>query len=99
MPATPGRGCTRRCGGSASVWCSAACSRSGTCGGGVVAGPDELAGFSEYVAARQRALLRTAYLLTGHRQDAEDLVQVTLVKVVPHWARLHGDPDAYVRTV
>ena len=61
--------------------------------------PDSAAGFTEYVAARQTALLRTAYLLTGHRQDAEDLVQVTLVKVVPHWSKLHGDPDAYVRTV
>ena len=62
-------------------------------------GRDAAAGFAEYVAARQTALLRTAYLLTGHRQDAEDLVQMTLVKVVPHWSRLHGDPDAYVRTV
>ena len=30
-------------------------------------------GFEDYVAARQAGLLRTAYLLTGHRQDAEDL--------------------------
>jgi len=64
-----------------------------------VPAPDAAAGFTEYVAARQTALLRTAYLLTGHRQDAEDLVQVTLVKVVPHWSKLHGNPDAYVRTV
>ncbi|MGZ5403078.1 MAG: SigE family RNA polymerase sigma factor [Nocardioides sp.] len=64
-----------------------------------MAAAKDVAGFSEYVAARQSALLRTAYLLTGHRQDAEDLVQMTLVKVVPHWKKLHGDPDAYVRTV
>lgn len=64
-----------------------------------MAGRDDAAGFGEYVAARQAGLLRTAYLLTGHRQDAEDLVQATLVKVVPHWARLRGDPDGYVRTV
>ncbi len=64
-----------------------------------MAGRDDVAGFGEYVAARQAGLLRTAYLLTGHRQDAEDLVQATLVKVVPHWRRLHGDPDGYVRTV
>jgi RNA polymerase sigma-70 factor (sigma-E family) len=56
-------------------------------------------GFEEYVAARQAALLRTAYLLTGHRHDAEDLVQTALVKVVPHWHRIEGDPDPYVRTV
>ena len=57
------------------------------------------AGFEEYVAARQAGLLRTAYLLTGHRQDAEDLVQQSLVKVVPHWHRIDGDPDPYVRRV
>ena len=64
-----------------------------------MAGHDAGAGFADYVAARQAALLRTAYLLTGHRQDAEDLVQVALIKTVPHWARLDGDPDAYVRRV
>lgn len=55
--------------------------------------------FEEFVAARQQALLRTAYLLTGHRQDAEDLVQVALVMAVPHWHRLSGDPEAYVRRI
>lgn len=58
-------------------------------------------GFSGYVAARQRALLRTAGLLTGDSQSAEDLVQTALVKVWPHWVRVAraGDPDAYVRRV
>lgn len=56
-------------------------------------------GFEQYVAARQAGLLRTAYLLTGHRHDAEDLVQSALMKVVPHWHRIEGDPDAYVRRV
>jgi RNA polymerase sigma-70 factor (sigma-E family) len=55
--------------------------------------------FEEYVAARMPALLRTAYLLTGHPHDAEDLVQATLVKVVPAWKRIAGNPDAYVRRV
>jgi RNA polymerase sigma-70 factor (sigma-E family) len=55
--------------------------------------------FEEFVAARQQALLRTAYLLTGHRQDAEDLVQTTLIKAVPHWQRISGDPEAYVRRI
>lgn len=55
--------------------------------------------FTEYVLARQGALLRTAYLLTGHAQDAEDLVQVALVKVVPQWRRIADDPDPYVRRV
>jgi RNA polymerase sigma-70 factor (sigma-E family) len=55
--------------------------------------------FEEFVAARQQALLRTAYLLTGHRQDAEDLVQTALIKAVPHWHRISGDPEAYVRRI
>ena len=55
--------------------------------------------FEEYVAARRGALLRTAYLLTGHREDAEDLVQVALVKVVPRWSRIASDPEPYVRRV
>ncbi len=64
-----------------------------------MAAPEAPRGFEEYVAARQNGLLRTAYLLTGHRQDAEDLVQQALVKVVAHWHRIDGDPDPYVRQV
>lgn len=56
-------------------------------------------GFAEFVLARQAALLRTAYLLTGQAQDAEDLVQTTLVKVVPQWRRIRDDPEPYVRRV
>ena len=56
-------------------------------------------GFTEFVVARQAALLRTAYLLTGHAQDAEDLVQATLVKVVPQWRRIRDNPEPYVRRV
>jgi RNA polymerase sigma-70 factor (sigma-E family) len=63
---------------------------------------DGPAGFHEYVAARQTALIRGAFLLTGDWQVAEDLVQSALVRVWPHWRRItrHGtDPDAYVRRV
>lgn len=56
-------------------------------------------GFTEYVTARHAALLRTAYLLTGHAQDAEDLVQSALVKVVPQWHRIAENPEPYVRRV
>ncbi|MFC4148890.1 SigE family RNA polymerase sigma factor [Micromonospora mangrovi] len=59
-------------------------------------------GFREYVVARQAALLRTARLLTGDWQQAEDLVQTALMKVWPHWRRLTAegeDPDGYVRRV
>jgi RNA polymerase sigma-70 factor (sigma-E family) len=56
-------------------------------------------GFEEFVAARRPALLRTAYLLTGSHADAEDLVQVTLVKAVSHWRRIAERPEPYVRQV
>lgn len=60
---------------------------------------EEPAGFEEFVAARRAALLRSAYLLTGDHQDAEDLVQVALVKAVPHWHRIADHPEPYVRRI
>jgi RNA polymerase sigma-70 factor (sigma-E family) len=62
---------------------------------------EEPQGFRDYVAARQRALLRIALMLTGHQHTAEDLVQATLERVWPRWERIvrAGDPDRYVRRV
>ncbi len=56
-------------------------------------------GFESFVAARRQALLRTAYLLTGQHEDAEDLVQVALVKAVPHWKKIAASPEPYVRKI
>jgi RNA polymerase sigma-70 factor (sigma-E family) len=58
-------------------------------------------GFRAFVAARQRALLRSAWLLTGDWQSAEDLVQTALVRAWPHWRRLRDaeHAEAYVRRV
>jgi RNA polymerase sigma-70 factor (sigma-E family) len=57
-------------------------------------------GFTEWAAGCQRALLRSAYLLTGDLHRAEDLVQEALVKVAMRWRRLQdGNPTAYARTV
>ena len=58
-------------------------------------------GFRDYVAARQRALLGTARMLTGDEHTAEDLVQAALERVWPRWEGVvrSGDPDAYVRKV
>jgi DNA-directed RNA polymerase specialized sigma24 family protein len=55
--------------------------------------------FSEYVAVRQRALLRTAYVLTGNHHAAEDLVQTALARVYLSWNRIRDKQalDAYVR--
>jgi RNA polymerase sigma-70 factor (sigma-E family) len=63
-----------------------------------LAGPDDH-GFREYVATRSRALLRTAYLLTGNKADAEDLVQAALAKTYLAWDRIEdrGALDGYVR--
>jgi len=57
--------------------------------------------FRAYVAARSPALLRTAYLLTGTRPDAEDLLQTALAKTYLSWDRIRDREavDGYVRRV
>src|ERR1700754_585362 len=55
--------------------------------------------FSDFVAARSHALFRTALALTGHRQQAEDLLQTVLIRGARHWPRIRsGAPEAYLRT-
>ena len=54
--------------------------------------------FEEFVAARFPALVRTARLLVGDPSSAEDLVQDALMRCVPVWSRIEGDPEGYVRT-
>ena len=57
--------------------------------------------FREYVASRHAALYRVALLLTGHREDAEDLLQTALTKLALRWNRLarSASADAYVRKI
>ena len=57
--------------------------------------------FRDFVAARQGALFRVALLLTGDREDAEDLLQAALAKLALHWGRLarREAADAYVRKI
>ena len=59
------------------------------------------ADFAAYLAARQPSLLRTAYLLTGNRHDAEDLVQIAFAKLYLSWdkVRNQGSIDGYVRRI
>ena len=53
-----------------------------------------------FVAARGTALSRTAYLLTGDRHAAEDLVQETYVEMVRQWSRVErANPEPYVRRI
>ena len=55
--------------------------------------------FDQWVAARGQSLLRLGYLLTGSRQDAEDIVADVLSRALPRWSRScdGGDPGPDVR--
>lgn len=53
--------------------------------------------FDDFVRTRSDALLRTAYLLTGDRHAAEDLVQEVLEQVFVRWRRIRSTPEAYAR--
>ncbi len=57
--------------------------------------------FSDFVAARADHLYRQAWLLTGNRPAAEDLVQAALTKAFAAWTRVRraDDPVAYVHGV
>jgi RNA polymerase sigma-70 factor (sigma-E family) len=66
--------------------------------GGLV-DPEGVATFDEFVAARSRALLRTAYLLTHDHALAEDLLQTSLAKAWFAWKRVDGEPERYVRKI
>ena len=57
--------------------------------------------FSDFVAARADHLYRQAWLLTGTRPAAEDLVQTALTKAYAAWSRVRraDDPVAYVHGV
>jgi RNA polymerase sigma-70 factor (sigma-E family) len=61
--------------------------------------PQAGATFDEFVAARSRALLRTAYLLTHDHALAEDLLQTALAKAWFAWRRIDGNPEPYVRRI
>ena len=55
--------------------------------------------FASYVAARRPALLRWARAVAGDPHSAEDLLQDSLVRVLPRWdgIREGAAADAYVR--
>jgi RNA polymerase sigma-70 factor (sigma-E family) len=56
--------------------------------------------FEDWARARQQRLVRSAYLMTGDFQRAEDLVQEALIRAAQRWETLRdGEPDAWVRTV
>jgi RNA polymerase sigma-70 factor (sigma-E family) len=57
--------------------------------------------FAEFVRAHSATLFRTAYLITGDYQRAEDLLQTTLVRVYERWPRVAAmdRPVGYARKV
>ena len=61
----------------------------------------EASDFARFVEAREAALRRTAWLLTGDWGLAEDLVQTALARSWPRWERIRrrDDPEVYVRRV
>jgi RNA polymerase sigma-70 factor (sigma-E family) len=57
-------------------------------------------GFGEFVTGALPGLLRFGHVLTGRREEAEDLAQEALAKCLRRWSRVSADdPLAYVRRV
>ncbi|MBU2664386.1 SigE family RNA polymerase sigma factor [Actinoplanes bogorensis] len=54
-------------------------------------------GFDDFVRSRSTGLLRVAFLLTGDRHAAEDLLQEVLEQMYVRWRRIEGAPEAYAR--
>lgn len=59
---------------------------------------DQLA-FDAFVRETSDRLLRTAYLLSGDRGHAEDLVQTALLRTARRWSTARQEPAAYTRRV
>ena len=58
------------------------------------------ASFDDFVLSRGDSLWRSAWLLTGDAQLAEDLVQTALAKAWPKWERVGPDGfEPYVRRI
>ncbi len=58
---------------------------------------DQKRTFEEFVLGQSTALLRVAYLLTGDRHQAEDLLQGVLERMYARWKRVTDNPNAYAR--
>lgn len=59
--------------------------------------PAEEAAFSLFVRESGDRLLRHARLLIGDDGEAEDALQVALLRLTRHWSRHLDSPEAYVR--
>lgn len=52
--------------------------------------------FEHFMAARWHPLVRAAYVLTGNRQDAEDIAQTALTNAYSVWPRIRNADDVTV---
>lgn len=61
----------------------------------------DVTAFSEFVEARSSSLFRTAYLMVGDHQLAQDLLQEALVKTLVAWPRLRdrSNLESYTRRI
>jgi RNA polymerase sigma factor (sigma-70 family) len=59
--------------------------------------PTDEQAFAAFVRLRGDALLRYARLLVSDPAEAEDVLQVALMRVVRHWPKRLEAPEAYVR--
>jgi RNA polymerase sigma-70 factor (sigma-E family) len=66
---------------------------------GFGAEPRERDEFERFARRVSGVLLRSAYLLTRDREDAEDLLQATLFRVARRWESIAASPDAYAYRV
>jgi RNA polymerase sigma-70 factor (sigma-E family) len=55
--------------------------------------------FDLFVARCSTRLLRAAYLLSGDRQVAEDLLQAAMIRTARRWSAAQAAPEAYARKV
>jgi len=56
--------------------------------------------FTRFVHESSARLLRTAWLLTSHREQAQDLTQLAFAKTFAAWRRVrYDDAEAYARRV
>jgi RNA polymerase sigma-70 factor (sigma-E family) len=55
--------------------------------------------FTGFVQAASPSLLRAALVLLGSREDAEDALQVTMLRTYRRWEQARQAPQAYARTV
>ena len=55
--------------------------------------------FTEFVRSRASVLLRFCVLLTGDRQDGEDLFQTSLIRLCRRWTHAQEDPEGYLRKI